>query len=86
MDELFRDHRSIDIAYEDLASGDGAVHHAVCDFLGVTRRTLTSSTRKIVTSPTAETISNFSELREFFVGTPYAGFFEDGGRSTSGRP
>ncbi len=48
---LFKDHRLIEVVYEDLASANQHVFHDICDFLGVSRQFLTSVTQKIIRQP-----------------------------------
>lgn len=53
------------------------VFHDICDFLGASRRFLTSVTKKIIQRPPHEAISNYTELKSFFQGTPYIEFFTE---------
>ncbi len=76
-DEAFQDHEKLEVFYETLVSEWDAECNRVLDFLGVTRRTLTTSMRKQRNVPLSEVIDNYDELRRFFSGTAWACYFEE---------
>jgi LPS sulfotransferase NodH len=74
--ELFAQHPSFSISYEEMVAGDAKKIGALLDFMGVSRRELTTTTRKLGRDDLREVIANFEELRIYFAGSPYSKFFE----------
>ncbi len=74
--DLFKDHRSIDVEYENLVSSPDEWHFKLCDFLGVSKKRLTTSTKKIISNKLSDSIENYEELYSFFKNTKYGCFFD----------
>jgi hypothetical protein len=74
--ELFAQHRSFSISYEEMVAGAPAKMRALLDFVGVPRRKLTTTTQRLGCDDLRQVIANFEELREYFSGSPYSKFFE----------
>ncbi len=75
--EVFARHRSFSISYEEIVAGEPAQMAALQDFLGVARRELTTSTKKLGKNSLQSAIENFDELRDYFADTVFAGFFAE---------
>lgn len=76
-DELFANHKKIEVYYEDLIGDQQATCKQIQEFLGLNPVTLYAKTEKQSTEPVSETISNFQELKARFKDTPWAPFFDD---------
>jgi LPS sulfotransferase NodH len=74
--ELFAQHRSFSISYEEMVAGDAKKIRALLDFMGVSPRELTTTTRRLGCDDLRQVIANFEELRTYFAGSPYSKFFE----------
>ncbi len=75
-EELFRQHPSLTVFYEDL-SGDGMpTFDAPQRFLGAEPKPLTITLRRQNPEPLRELLENYDELREAFRDTPYEWMFE----------
>jgi LPS sulfotransferase NodH len=74
--ELFAQHRSFSISYEEMVAGDAKKIGALLDFMGVSPRELTTTTRRLGCDDLRQVIANFEELRTYFAGSPYCKFFE----------
>jgi hypothetical protein len=75
--ELFAQHPSFSISYEEMVAGDAEKMRALVDFMGVTPRELTTTTRRLGCDDLRQVIVNFEELRTYFAGTLYSKFFEE---------
>ena len=49
---------------------------SLLEFIGVSRRELTTTTRKLGRDDLREAIANFEELRSYFASSPYSKFFD----------
>jgi LPS sulfotransferase NodH len=74
--ELFAQHRSFSISYEEMVAGDVRKIGALLDFMGVSPRELTTTTGRLGCDDLRQVIANFEELRTYFAGSPYSKFFE----------
>ena len=75
--ELFAQHPSFSISYEEMVARDAKKKiRALLDFMGVSRRKLTTTTRRLGCHDLRQVIANFEELRAYFSGTPYSKFFD----------
>ena len=74
--ELFAQHPSFSISYEEMVAGDVRKIRALLDFMGVSPRELTTKTRRLGCDDLRQVIANFEELRTYFAGGPYSKFFE----------
>lgn len=68
--------RTLSVYYEDMVDNCELQMQEIQDFLGVSRRPLTSSLRRQSKAPMSQTIRNFDELKARFAGTRYESFFE----------
>jgi len=75
-DEYFSSKDKIDVIYEELAADAENVMNTVQEFLGVESRPLTAETRKQSSNPVSELISNYSQLKDQFMGTEWESMFE----------
>ena len=75
--QLFARHRNFSIAYEEIVTGEAAKLASLLDFLGVSQRKLTTTTKKLGGDSLRRAIVNFDELRSYFAGSPFAEFFEE---------
>ena len=75
--ELFARHRSFSVSYEEMVARDPEKTAALLNFLGVSPRELTTTTKKLGNDNLRSAISNFDELRSHFAGSPFAKFFEN---------
>jgi LPS sulfotransferase NodH len=74
--ELFAQHPSFSISYEEMVAGDVRKIRALLDFMGVSPRELTTKTRRLGCDDLRQVIANFEELRTYFAGSPYSKFFK----------
>jgi LPS sulfotransferase NodH len=74
--ELFAQHPSFSISYEEMVARDAEKIRALLDFMGVSPRELTTTTRRLGCDDLRQVIVNFEELRTYFAGSPYSKFFE----------
>jgi len=75
--ELFAGHRNFSLSYEEMIAGDPEKMVGLQNFLGVSPRKLTTTTKKLSNDNLRGAISNFDELRSHFAGSPFAKFFEN---------
>jgi SAM-dependent methyltransferase/LPS sulfotransferase NodH len=75
--ELFAQHPSFSISYEEMVTPGGEKIQSLLDFIGVSRRELTTATLKLARNDLRQAIANFEELRDYFASSPYFKFFED---------
>jgi hypothetical protein len=75
--ELFARHRSFSLSYEEMVTRDPEKMAALLEFLGVSPRELTTTTKKLGNDNLRSAISNFDELRSYFAGSSFCKFFED---------
>jgi LPS sulfotransferase NodH len=73
---LFVRHPAFSISYEDMVSGKRTKLDGLLEFLGVSQRELTTTTRRLGRDDLRSAIANFDELREYFSGCRFAKFFE----------
>jgi len=76
-DHLFEDHPITDVIYEDLAKDYTGAMGRLEGFLGVQAERVNPQTFKQSNQPLSHAISNFTELKARFLGTPWESFFED---------
>jgi LPS sulfotransferase NodH len=74
--ELFAEHSGFSISYEEMIAPDAQKIQSLLDFIGVSRRELTTTTRKLGRDDLRQVIANFEELRTHFAGSPYSKFFD----------
>jgi LPS sulfotransferase NodH len=74
--ELFAQHPGFSISYEEMVAGDAKKIRALLDFMGVSPRKLTTTTRRLGCDDLRQVIANFEELCRYFAGSPYSKFFE----------
>jgi LPS sulfotransferase NodH len=75
--ELFAQHPSFSLSYEEIVARDPEKMVGLQNFLGVSPRELTTTTKKLGTDNLRRAISNFDELHSYFADSPFAKFFED---------
>ena len=75
--ELFAQHPSFSISYEEMIVPGAEKIQSLLDFIGVSRRELTTTTRKLGRDDLRQVIANFEDLRTYFAGSPYSRFFEN---------
>jgi hypothetical protein len=76
--KLFARHRCFSLSYEELVACDHQEKMAaLLNFLGVSPRELTTTTKKMGDNDLRRAIANFDELRSHFAGGPFSGFFEN---------
>jgi len=75
--ELFARHRSFSLSYEEMVAGDPEKMAALLNFLGVSPRELTTTTKRLGNNSLRSAIANFDELRAHFAGSRFAEFFEN---------
>lgn len=79
---LFSVHRSIETTYEKLSADTVAEMNRIYGFLGLTKHTASSTTKKILDTNLASFITNYDEILEHFSGTRYTYYFpENRGKS-----
>jgi LPS sulfotransferase NodH len=80
-----RDHRVLNLAYEDVAQCPDDYVQQVQEFLGVDVRDLKITTVRQEVRPLSEVIENYDELRQYFYGTEWGYLFPaaEGTDSTS---
>jgi LPS sulfotransferase NodH len=76
-DLFFDNHQKIDLYYENLARDYDREMNRVWELLGVDYEPVKPNTYKQATKPLSIAISNYFELKEKFIGTPWEEFFED---------
>jgi hypothetical protein len=76
-DDAFRDHEILEVYYEDLVAERQAECNRILDFLGVSRRPLTTRMTKQRKSTLSEVIENYDDLKRHFADTEWAGFFAE---------
>ena len=74
--ELFAQHPVFSISYEEMVAGEAKTIRALLDFMEVSPRELTTTTRRLGCDDLRQVIANFEELRMYFAGSPYSKFFE----------
>ena len=74
--ELFAQHPVFSISYEEMVAGEAKTIRALLDFMEVSPRELTTTTRRLGCDDLRQAIANFEELRTYFAGSPYSKFFE----------
>jgi LPS sulfotransferase NodH len=75
--ELFAQHRTFSLSYEQMVAQDPEKMAALQNFLGVSPRKLTTTTRRLGNDNLRAAIANFDELRSYFAGSLFSKFFED---------
>jgi hypothetical protein len=75
--ETFSQHQSFTISYEEMTTPGSEKLQCLLDFMGVSRRELTTTTKKLRNNNLRTAIANFDELGTHFAGSPYSKFFED---------
>ncbi|MGI9235083.1 MAG: Stf0 family sulfotransferase [Woeseiaceae bacterium] len=74
---FFQDHECIDVIYENLASDSGPEMRRIQEFLNLAHEDVQPSIFRQSKRSLSETISNYSELKEKFSGTPWTVFFDE---------
>ena len=74
---LFAQHPGFWISYEEMIAPGSEKLQCLLDFMGVPRRELTTTTKRLRHNGLRSAIANFEELRTHFAATPYSKFFED---------
>ena len=75
--ELFKEHPSVTVSYEDLAADSGKAYDNVQRFLGLQPKNLSVTLRRQNPEPLSGLVENYDELRAAFKDHPYAWMFED---------
>ncbi len=75
-DQLFREHTSTAVTYEEMVDRPGDVFRRVQSFLGQEPVPLTILTRRQNPEPLRRLIENYDELREAFTSAPESAFFD----------
>lgn len=75
--QLFVQHRSFSISYEEMIAPGAEKIQSLLDFIGVSRRELTTITQKLGRADLRQVIANFEELRDYFADGPFSKFFEN---------
>jgi LPS sulfotransferase NodH len=75
--KFFQQHEVMELVYEDLARNYVERMKAVQAFLGVDPEKVEPQTFKQASRPLSEAITNYSELKHRFAGTPWEEFFTD---------
>lgn len=75
--QLFARHPNFSITYEEIVAREHGKLASLLDFLGVSQRELTTTTKKLGADSLRRAIANFDELHSYFAGSPYAEFFEE---------
>ncbi|PYJ67714.1 MAG: hypothetical protein DME78_00580 [Verrucomicrobia bacterium] len=75
--ELFARHRSFSLSYEEMVARDPEKMAALLNFLEVSPRELTTTTKRLGNNSLRGAIANFDELSTHFAGSQFAEFFEN---------
>jgi len=75
--ELFARHRSFSLSYEEMVARDPEKMAALLNFLEVSPRELTTTTKRLGNNSLRGAIANFDELSTHFEGSRFAEFFEN---------
>lgn len=75
-DAFFKDHPKLNVFYEQLSSHYETEMKRIQEFLEVREQSVTPLTYKQSKKPLSKAISNYSELKEKFLGTPWETFFK----------
>jgi hypothetical protein len=75
--ELFAQHPGFSISYEEMVAPGSEKIQSLLDFIGVSRRELTTATLKLARNDLRQAIANFEELCDYFAGGPYFKFLEN---------
>jgi LPS sulfotransferase NodH len=73
---LFKSHKVTNVYYEDIARDSKDEIESVQKFLGLRCEILSAQTVRQQTRPLSQVISNYTELRDAFIGTEWENFFE----------
>jgi len=76
-DGFFREHRKIDLFYEDLSADWDRETLRVQEFLGVLPKPFFPNTYKQAILPLSRSILNYGELKDHFAGTEWEAFFKE---------
>jgi len=74
---LFAQHRNFFLSYEEMVARNPDKMAALLDFLEVSPRELTTTTKRLGNDDLRRAIANFDDLRSYFAGSPFSKFFED---------
>jgi len=80
-DLIFGSHDTLEIHYEDIAGGTTDVLKGMQQFLAVEPTKLRSSLKKQNPQPLEQLIQNYSEVREYFIGSEWGELFQVGERN-----
>jgi len=75
--DFFSRHPQLEVIYERLAADHQGVMSEVFDFLGLPPEPVAPQTYRQAIQPLSMAISNYTELKERFTGTPWEAFFEE---------
>ncbi len=75
-EQILADHRNVSITYEELCADFTGVGGLLLDFLELPSYSLEAAVKKLEKRGMREAISNFDVLQEYFMDTPWSGFFE----------
>ncbi len=76
-DEDFRDHKYLEVYYEDIVSNKEFECNRILDFLGVRRQPIKSRLLKQNKKTLPDIIKNYKALKEHYAGTDWERFFID---------
>lgn len=76
-DQQFREHKTVEILYEDLAANYVTETQRIQEFLGVDPEALKPVTFKQSSQTLSRAIANYYELKERFAGSIWESFFEE---------
>ena len=76
-DEMFCNHPTISIDYEDLVNDCETTFRSITEFLGVQYIKPKTDLRKQNTRSMRETVTNYEELKSAFSDTEWQSFFDD---------
>ena len=73
----FKNHKTIEVAYEDIIGRREETINRILSFLGVNQMRLQSRLKKINTEKLKDIVLNFEELKKSLEGTEYASMLDD---------
>lgn len=74
--EAFKKHPMLEVGYENLAADNHGVMRNVFKFLEVPAIEVTTSLRKQISHPMEEIVTNYEELKEYFLNTQWSYYFK----------
>ncbi|MCU0527102.1 MAG: sulfotransferase [Elainella sp. Prado103] len=76
-DEFFKNHRKLSITYEDLVRNTIDTSRRIQEFLGLELRVLGTQTKKQITQPLPDLVTNYHQLKAKFANTIWQDYFKD---------